>query len=51
MWLPGNDHCLSERTFSECEPGNLLAVTDTVRAWIPLSGTEYVPAYCDGCGI
>ena len=37
--------------FSECEPGNLLAVTDTVRAGIPLSGTEYVPAYCDGCGI
>lgn len=29
----------------------LLAVTDTVRAGIPLSGTEYVPAYCDGCGI
>ena len=49
-WL-NNDHCLSERTFSECEPGNLLAVTDTVRAGIPLSGTEYVPAYCDGCGI
>ena len=43
--------CGRERTFSECEPGNLLAVTDTVRAGIPLSGTEYVPAYCDGCGI
>ena len=26
-----------------------LSPTPYVR--IPLSGTEYVPAYCDGCGI